>query len=471
MTDETISRSFPENKYQGLDREVLKDRLSACMNDYLAWLSSCKIETKSKTICKIVDKGIGWIETSFPSYPRFIPEGVSEALSKKGVHDFFQYLWEQDAQPRSYTGPSPKRGTWEINLLNEFIHDPLIRVLNEHAIENAIDEVDKPTWEITSQLLENIFEEVCSRIIDDKYTYIAKCPLAWVEGEVGAEFTLGEGVILKLYSERDRASYLTRHDYKLSSTNFHSIMLSSKAVLEITGSVNGSDIGSPPQKKGTKGDVAEEQISNIIDCVKWALFLNLNKNIPLREGDVIYEDILGGSFGNQGILRREERSSGTTYELDDSSLDLTKQFISRIIKYLPLSEDIRQAMWHWGRSCHYNLPRDVLLESIIGLEALLVANAGETRFKFGLYGAALLSPKFGDKEAIAKKLRTAYDGRSSIAHGSKKHKSVSHDDARVYLADAIARILDLYEAGILDPSSNTSEQIAIIILKNASLNV
>ena len=224
-------------------------------------------------------------------------------------------------------------------------------------------------------------------------------------------------------------------------------------------------------KKGTKGDVAEEQISNIIDCLKWALFLSLDKDSPLLEGDVIYEDILGGYFWTLGILRREEKSSGTSYELDYSTLNHTKQLLSRVFKYLPLSEDIRQAMWHWGRSCHYNLPRDILLESIIGLEALLVANAGETRFKFGLHGAALLSPKFGDKAAIAKKLRTAYDGRSSVAHGSKKRKLDSYNDVRIYLADAIARILELYEAGILDPSSNVSKQIEKIILDNTSLNV
>ncbi len=200
MTDQTIHRSFPENKYKGLDKIILKGYLSACTRDYLSWISSRGIETKSKTICKVVEKGINCEEERFPSYPRFIPEGVSEALLLKGIQDFFQYLWEQGAQPRGYTGPNPTRQTWERDLLNEFIHDPLMRVLNERAIENAIDELDRPKWEIPPDFLDTLLDEVVSRICDGSYTYLAKCPLAWVEGEVGSEYVLFDGVILKIGS-------------------------------------------------------------------------------------------------------------------------------------------------------------------------------------------------------------------------------------------------------------------------------
>jgi len=86
-----------------------------------------------------------------------------------------------------------------------------------------------------------------------------------------------------------------------------------------------------------------------------------------------------------------------------------------------------------------------------------------------LHGAALLSSKFGSKAEIAKKLRTAYDGRSSAAHGSKKRKLTSHNEARIYLADAIGKVLELYEDGTLDPSCDASKQIENIILNNAKL--
>jgi len=88
---------------------------------------------------------------------------------------------------------------------------------------------------------------------------------------------------LKIYSERERASY-TRHHRKLSVTSSCSDLSFSKAVLEIIGSVNSSDIGPPPNKRGTKGSVAEEQISNAIDCIKWALFLSFDKHAPLYRG-------------------------------------------------------------------------------------------------------------------------------------------------------------------------------------------
>jgi len=469
MTDQKITKYFPDSEFKGLNHEKLKEHLQKVIHVYFDWLQSQEIPSKTKLICRTTDNGICCNDEQLPSYPRWLSKEAYEILKKEDVINFFQYLWNQGAIKRGYTGPNLTRRTWEISLLNEFIHAPLVNTLNTNAVENAIDQKEGPIVEINQNLYEKLINELVLRICNKNHRFIATCPLAWIKGKSGQEYKLTEEISLKIYTERERAIYLTKHHYKVSVANVHSSLSWSKAVLEITGYVN-YDEGKGPDATKTKGEVAEEHFSSIIDCVKWAFFVAYKKNVQLLEGEVYYEDYLGGAFSPSGFLRREDISQGTTYIINNETLVLIKKLIFLILKYTTISEDIRQAMWHWGRSCHYNLSRDILLESIIGLEGLLVANAGETRYKFGLHGALFISPRFGSKEEIARKLRVAYDGRSSIAHGSKKKKRIKvHNDTREYLADAIYQIIELYEEEVLNPAENVSKQIEKIILKNINI--
>ena len=42
-------------------------------------------------------------------------------------------------------------------------------------------------------------------------------------------------------------------------------------------------------------------------------------------------------------------------------------------------KELQDAIWHFGRACLTPLPRDILLESVIGLDGLLVPGGGDLR--------------------------------------------------------------------------------------------
>lgn len=101
-------------------------------------------------------------------------------------------------------------------------------------------------------------------------------------------------------------------------------------------------------------------------------------------------------------------------------------------------------------------PRDVLLESAIGLDSLLVPGGGEARYKFCLHGAAILSPSMGTYEEVYRQLDEVYTKRSQAAHGrrAKEVESLSII-ARTMLANAIHLIARLTLDGELDVAKDT----------------
>jgi hypothetical protein len=138
-------------------------------------------------------------------------------------------------------------------------------------------------------------------------------------------------------------------------------------------------------------------------------------------------------------------------------------------------KDILDALWYWGKAALTNLPRDKLLESVIGLERLLIPYPGESRYRFALHGAAILAPLRDETENTAKELRAIYDQRSTIAHGQEDVGNKNQDPHEVankahkLLAKAIQKILQFYKSGKLTMSESVARQVEGLILRNAYL--
>jgi hypothetical protein len=83
--------------------------------------------------------------------------------------------------------------------------------------------------------------------------------------------------------------------------------------------------------------------------------------------------------------------------------------------------------------------RDTIVDSVIGLESILLANTGdktELRFRFSLHYASLF-PKEECKDAFYT-ARDLYDLRSTIAHGSSLKEEEKINGKTLKLSDAAA---------------------------------
>jgi len=184
----------------------------------------------------------------------------------------------------------------------------------------------------------------------------------------------------------------------------------------------------------------------------------------------------GGLFGEPvgtsfvGSFRREDKLSGTSFEFNENTTQKIRDLMPAALEWRKKSEDIRQAYWHWGRAAVTDLYRDRLLESVIGLERLLVPHAGESRYRFGLHGAALLASTRNDTLDTARQLRKIYDRRSSAAHGSVEDPPTESVTAHKFLGNAIRVILQLYEHGDFSPNSRIAKQLEQRILRNSWLD-
>jgi hypothetical protein len=155
--------------------------------------------------------------------------------------------------------------------------------------------------------------------------------------------------------------------------------------------------------------------------------------------------------------------------LDSARVERVRDLLTRALRLRRGSGDLRQAFFHWGRSAVAELERDQLLDAVVGLEGLLVENAGENTYRFRLHGTALLARFAESAEACNAELKRVYGGRSKVAHGNSGRVHEEAPKALRLLGDAIIAIMDLAEAATLDLNRSVAGQIEKLVLKSAPI--
>ncbi len=472
MSTEETAQTFPLGDPQGLEPKSFEGLLRSSIVGYLSLLKETEPPTRPQTIYQLEDGRISSQQIAFPFYPLASDkEKAKEALSSGEIRKLLDYAWERGELQHGLTGPNPQRNSWEFIVLRDVIHAPLSRILTEAAFDEAVDEGQVTLWAVPERLINKAVGELVLRYCHGRYRYKARCPLAWVSGEAGKRWSLGEDLDLCLYTPRERTGYLSRHHGEfLWQDTLSQLIQMDVAVLEVVLAVDLTfpRLGVP----GTGLHYLEQQIADRIDLVKWALMATLDKSDSLIEGTVSYEHMLGGQLTPIGLnfFRREvQKDEGPVYKMTDDAARQAKSLIGQAIGLREKSPDLQQAFWYWGRSCLASIDRDVLLDAVIGLEGLLVPTAGEIRYRFGLHGAALLASCSDDAETMARELRKIYDKRSSAAHGRKEDRLEEASRARHYLGDVISAVITLIKGGMIDPSSRISEQIQTQVLRRCQL--
>lgn len=134
---------------------------------------------------------------------------------------------------------------------------------------------------------------------------------------------------------------------------------------------------------------------------------------------------------------------GDEYSFDD----FPAQFANGLLKVDAKLET--NLDWLFGRANNASLPRDSVLDAVIGLESLLVASPGETTYKFALHGTAVLTHYADD---VHQELKSLYGLRSKAAHSGASEDSKFTENApraRQLLAQALYRIAILINGNVL----------------------
>lgn len=476
MVQDVTERTFPPSEPRVLEPELFKPLLRQALLTYLTVLSQSEPRLYSRTILRATENAITGEEVSFPWYRDWNPDIVHKAMASTELRSFFDYIWDRGEMHRTLTGPNPTRESWESCVISDVIHYPLVRILDESALDEVIDTGHITYWKLPDAALDQLSDELVLRFCRGKHRYIVKCSLGFVDGELGAVWQLADGISLHRYSHRDIGRYLSRHHQKFSSYDlFSGLALSNIATLEITQTYE------PPQSRSDKtkidmvtlSRIIKEQTADLIDVIKWSLLIAFEQSNPLIEGVITFEDVLGGPLSFVGLnpFRRQDTNSGPAYSLNEAGVTRAGNLIRGALKGNQKCRDLKQAFWYWGRSALAELDRDILLDAVIGLEGLLVPNPGESRYRFGLHGVALLANPVEKAEATAKELREIYTQRSKAAHANPATRQEGAYIARKYLGHAILSVMKLIDAAVFRPSLRISEQLEREILKRVPISL
>jgi len=161
-------------------------------------------------------------------------------------------------------------------------------------------------------------------------------------------------------------------------------------------------------------------------------------------------------------LRRHamRRQYGVSISLDIIGCEKAKSLLQTLSKATAIFKEFQDVLLMFDRATLARIPRDILLESVIGLEMLLVHGSGDSTKRFHTYGYALIGST--NTAATVKQLKDIYGLRSSAAHGETKTKSdfqLLGSTARAYLAEAIANAAKLVLSGHIRPDPELKKNV------------
>lgn len=440
----TETRALPPGEEKPLDCELLTELVRKAIYQTLEELRNLSVPQPLGGINRVDDNGIDYYEIASPNYrDPIVWERVNQIWRSEESTALTDYIWDRGALKQQFTSPDPNRESWTNWTYHNLVRDPLVVALEETARERLVDHGVVETWMVDADKIEKAVEDVVALHGERRQLVTALCPLGGLKALPRDSLELAPDIRLRSWTARDVCLHLTRHRGEYLWDDFKAPYIQ-RNIAEIHF----------PIKMGRKTDV-ERMVRERLDLLKWGLLLAQDLAQPVVEGTCLLKGRLDRRMGR---FRRDENLGAGDYTLDDAALNQCIDLIQRFrdaIQTMEKPHDL--GLWHFGRACVASLPRDILLESAIGLDSLLVPGGGDSRYKFCLHGATILSTNTSDGERHYKALNQIYKLRSGAAHGGRVRdvKKVALESCKK-LAQAMRMIADL----ILNQALNRTEGIA-----------
>ncbi|HEX3694518.1 MAG TPA: hypothetical protein VH374_03925 [Polyangia bacterium] len=389
----------------------------------------------SRAIYRPTTNGWAATELPFPHYrARIVWDAIDKVWNAAETEELTGYLWERGALKKKISTEgqvAPGKDSWARFVWGELIHGPLLHLLREAAIRELNDTGGFTPWELGHEEVRLAAEEIARRLCKSGRRVVALCPVVGLAlGDDCDRFESEVGVVIYRMTEDRKRLLLSRFESEFVDEDM--LSWAADALVEITQTFSAED----------DDDVARS-IASALDRIKWSTLVTAEGTVPVEEGPVI----IRGPAGWRGrTLRRGDPVVGNRSWPHHRITEDTWRAIAAAIEELKKAEsatvELEQAVWHFGRSCTATIGRDIVLESAIGLEHLLVPDSGEATYKLSVHGLALLGASEGF--SVADELVDIYRMRSQAAHGSgsSEHKfKETAPRARMLLAKAIWAIV------------------------------
>ncbi len=445
MSTERDEVELPPGDPQPLDCEIFTSLVRTCIEQTIARLKDLPVPPRPAVVYRQL--GLGAEEVSLLGLQYRDPEvlaRVDQNWRSAAVSELLSYLWDRSAVKVIYFESAPKEA-WENLVYNYLVVMPMFVALEESAIESLVDRGTAAAWAVDPEVLRRVARRLADWYCLPQPLVTAYCPIQGIDMPANLSLHV-DGLTLRVWGLRDRMVFRSIH-----ATEFMWDDLKAPTLTQTIAEVR-LPIDLPPVRRtmGIGGpDLPLQDLAEHLDLLKWAIVVALDADGPPAEGTCVIMVRLESPLR----LRRDESGSGP-YVLSAESIrrctTLTGEFRAAATHWN--DGDLERGLWHFGRACVAVSHRDILLESVIGLESLLVSGGGEARYRFRLHGATILSPMLGSPENLSRELDEIYAERSRAAHGRQPTRATQLAfRARKFLARSLESIIRLTREGNLDP--------------------
>jgi hypothetical protein len=454
--------SLPSSIERRMDSSVLAGLMRQAIRGAVAELAACSVIMSKREVYRMGAGGTGG--SHLVEFPAYHAREVFDWLAKHGrspeAMALLNYVWDHGALKKTITRDDdqiPTREAWEGFALLDLVHVPLLRALEWQAIGFAVDGESPKPWNIDETVLDEVVYRLARRYSERREEIVAVCPVVGIDLPGGEEIGLSSEITLRSWSPREKSIFLTRFHTEFRWDDF--AVQAASCVVEMRATVSvGEHYGSH--------NPSWRAIFDKLDLLKWAVLASTVDPRPLVEGPCM---ILGAGGELLRSTKREERYSSGAVSLDGRTIAECRMLLERFRGVAANIPKLQDVVWHFGRACVAPLARDIVLDSVIGLEMMLVSGPGESRYRFSLHGATLLRGRRNRVE-LYEAFQNLYTQRSGAAHGaSESDYDRVAADARRYLAATIRAVISLVESGQLAVTkSNIGKAVERYVLEQAT---
>lgn len=435
-------KTFPDLDISdvGLERTEFERLLVDAFAEAMTALRERELPTIKRVVTRPNDTGFGPQEVTCTDFTRAIWDASDELSKRARFQKLAQYAFSRGAfrmNLRRDDSAMPERAAWDRFVWSRLVHAPLEYALRASETEELIRSGEAPPINVDDSLLSSIAAGVAERECQNRRTVEARCPVYLaITGEIGT-YDLEPGTTLCCWSTQEQTTFITKYQSEYSFDDHMALFANSEIRVRCTA-------------QGLSDGAAWASVCTALDRAKWALSVAAGSELVLGENPVVIRAMDGARVRT---LRRASAPPDQAMALSRPLANIATEAAKILDRLSSLGEisALNRALWLLGRANNAALPRDALLDAVVGLESLLVPGPGEAAYRFALHGTAVLA---ADKQ-VYDELSNLYRLRSSAAHaGTASNFSDMAPRARQLLAQVILAIVGLIATKALAPLSD-----------------
>ncbi len=385
-----------------------------------------------------------------------------EALEAGVLDEVTDYLWEHGAARVTLTAPDPNREAWTRWTVYTVIRPIVVQWLEDMFIIEACSGQPSPTWPVPGDGMLNELARMHARLLaEDEVSVNAYYFIPAFQLPASQDCIMLGGDITLRNLPRDEWNILL-------SQSASSLLWDDMFGLTPTDTL--CEIKMWVRQSESEMDIITDRITEKLNILKLALTLIQPNQWKNGEGIVLMSIQSPKAYRHTSRMLRRRTTQWAGFQADDEVLEQLRGHVEAIEQSVENSQELRSALWRFGRACSTDLPQDQLVEAVVGMESLLLPNAGESTYRFGLHGVVLLYSLADDGTQLYKQLQGLYRQRSAGVHGAGRRASIERDvdKAVVHFAHLIRKIMALHAEDKLPHADSIAKSIERLVLLRAT---